>query len=311
MIIGKVKVRGILLCLLAVSAITACAVTLSRAEQTGEKKPDDAREEVFRYGYAKMLQKDYDASLKAFEKVVNEGKDHPRRERAIMKLAEIYEIKDMPVEAREYYNLFIKENPSSPLVPQFRKKAEALNMKILTSKDVEDQDYVTYEVMTGDSLGGIAKQYKTTIELIKKVNKLDSNIITPGQKLKVWNAKLSITVSKSQNILHLKNGDEIFKTYTVATGKNNSTPVGTFVIEEKLVSPPWYKMDKIVTADDDNYELGTRWLGLSKEGYGIHGTKHEDTIGNQVTKGCVRMKNKDVEELFDLVPVGTEVTIAD
>jgi lipoprotein-anchoring transpeptidase ErfK/SrfK len=50
-------------------------------------------------------------------------------------------------------------------------------------------------------------------------------------------------------------------------------------------------------------------MGLSVASYGIHGTIDEETIGSQITEGCVRMRNKDVEELFVIVPVGTKVTI--
>ena len=52
-------------------------------------------------------------------------------------------------------------------------------------------------------------------------------------------------------------------------------------------------------------------MGLTIPGYGIHGTNDESTIGSQITMGCVRMKNNDVVELFDIVKPGTEVEIVD
>ena len=57
--------------------------------------------------------------------------------------------------------------------------------------------------------------------------------------------------------------------------------------------------------------LGSRWLGFNMPGYGIHGTIEPETIGKQVTAGCVRMRNSDVEELYDILPLGTEVSIVD
>ena len=57
--------------------------------------------------------------------------------------------------------------------------------------------------------------------------------------------------------------------------------------------------------------LGTRWLGFDMPGYGIHGTTQPDSIGKQATAGCVRMLNSEAEELYDLLPIGTEVTIKD
>ena len=52
-------------------------------------------------------------------------------------------------------------------------------------------------------------------------------------------------------------------------------------------------------------------MGIDKKGYGIHGTIDPNAIGQQITAGCVRMTNADVEELFSIVPTGTDVTIVD
>ncbi|MCK4520156.1 MAG: L,D-transpeptidase, partial [Candidatus Omnitrophica bacterium] len=65
--------------------------------------------------------------------------------------------------------------------------------------------------------------------------------------------------------------------------------------------------------------LGSRWMGLKGvseemgelEGYGIHGTTLPNDLGKQITSGCIRMKNEDVEELFDIIPAGAEVIIID
>ena len=67
----------------------------------------------------------------------------------------------------------------------------------------------------------------------------------------------------------------------------------------------------MVPPDSPENILGTRWLGIDKQGYGLHGSVDPTSIGKQVTAGCVRMPNKDVEELFDIVPVGTDVMIVD
>lgn len=118
-------------------------------------------------------------------------------------------------------------------------------------------------------------------------------------------------MDKSQNILLLKAGDTVFKTYNVATGANNSTPSGTFKIVEKIPNPPWYKPGEVIPPGSPKNILGTRWLGLNKPGYGIHGTTDPKSIGTQATAGCIRMTNQDVEELYNIVPVGVEVTIVD
>ncbi len=192
----------------------------------------------------------------------------------------------------------------------WQKKVEELNIKLLFSP-VLTKESVMYEIKPGDNLYKIAKQYGTTVELIKISNALKSDRIDVGKKIKVWSQPFNIYVSKSQNILLLKSGDEVLKTYTVATGLNNSTPVGTFKITTKLANPTWFKAGAVVPPGSPENILGTRWLGLDVPSYGIHGTTDPSTLGQQVTAGCVRMANPDVEELYTIVPQGTEVVIVD
>ena len=118
-------------------------------------------------------------------------------------------------------------------------------------------------------------------------------------------------VDKSQNTLTLKTQDEIIKTYIVSTGKDNSTPTGNFKIINKLKNPTWFKTGAVIPSDSPENILGSRWLGFNIKGYGIHGTTEPDNLGKQVTSGCIRMKNSEVEELYDIVPEGTEVIIVD
>ncbi|MFA7271176.1 MAG: L,D-transpeptidase, partial [Candidatus Omnitrophota bacterium] len=109
----------------------------------------------------------------------------------------------------------------------------------------------------------------------------------------------------------LKSDEEIMKTYIVSTGKNNSTPVGNFKITSKLINPTWFKAGAVIPAGSPKNILGTRWLGLDRPSYGIHGTTEPQSLGRQATQGCVRMTNQDVEELYIIVPIGTEVIIVD
>ncbi len=162
-----------------------------------------------------------------------------------------------------------------------------------------------------DALFKLAEIYKQRNSLLKKSNNLKTDIIIPKRTLKIAKSKFTIFVDKSQNLLFLKKDNQIVKTYKVSTGINNSTPVGKFRIEEKLISPVWYKVGAVVPPDSPEYELGKYWMGISVKGYGIHGTNDPASIGKQITKGCIRMLNKDIEELYIIVPSGTKVTIAD
>ena len=188
---------------------------------------------------------------------------------------------------------------------------ENANIRMLFSP-IPTPDSISYEVVKSDTLAKIAKKFSNTQDMILRANNLkSSNIVPLGRKLKIHNEKFSIAVDKSQNILTLKSADKIVKTYHVSTGVNNCTPVGTFKIINKIVDPTWYTTGSVVPADSPKNILGSRWLGLSEKGYGIHGTTEPQSIGRQVTSGCIRMKNADVEELYQIVPEGTEVVIID
>ena len=214
------------------------------------------------------------------------------------------------MDAKGIYQNLVAEFPNSSDVMKWQKKVEELNIKLIFSPTITPGS-IEYKVKPGDTLYKIAKENKTTIELLMKSNGLPDEKILPGRTIKVWTQPFNILVDKSQNILVLKTGEEVFKTYVVSTGAHNSSPVGTFKIVNKLTNPSWFKAGAVIAPDSPENILGTRWMGFDISGYGIHGTTEPQTLGQQVTQGCVRMANQEVEELYAIVPVGTEVTIVD
>ena len=216
---------------------------------------------------------------------------------------------DLP-QAKTTYQKLVADFPNSKEVMHWQKKIEDLNIRLLFSPAITPKSAL-YEIKPGDTLAKIAREFKTTVDSIKKSNNLSDDKIIPGKKIKVWTAPFNIFVDKSQNILILKSDDEVIKTYIVSTGANNSTPVGTFKIVNKLLNPTWFKAGAVVPAGSSENVLGTRWLGFNLSGYGIHGTVEPQNLGKQVTQGCVRLNNQDVEELYSIVPIGTEITIVD
>jgi len=212
--------------------------------------------------------------------------------------------------AKTLYQKLVNEFSNSSEVINWQKKIDELNIKLLFST-VLTPDSVMYEIKSGDTIAKIAREFKTTPDLIMKSNNLSGDKIFPGKKIKIWTTPFTILVDKSQNILIVKSDEEIIKTYTVSTGANNSTPVGNFKVTNKLINPTWYKAGTVVAPDSPENILGSRWLGLDVPSYGIHGTTDPQSLGRQVTQGCIRMANPDVEELYIYIPVGTEVTIVD
>ena len=214
------------------------------------------------------------------------------------------------IKAKEVYDQIISNYPDYEKIDDVQAKLGALNIDLLFS-DAPMPQTVSYEIVPGDSLGKLARKYNTTTQLIKRANGLKSDVIRTGEKLRIWNAPFTILINKSQNVLFLKSGEEVFKIYHVSTGRNGITPVGTFKIATKIEKPVWFKNGGTpIPSESPENELGSRWMGFDTDPhYGIHGTVHPDQIGQQVTDGCIRLRNEEVEELFDIVPVGTEVTI--
>ena len=214
------------------------------------------------------------------------------------------------VEAVAAYRQFMEDNPDYKNIEQVQKELYDLNMKVLFS-NIQTPGTVVHEVGVGDTLGKISRKYNVTMDLIKASNGMTKDSVNVGQKLRIWTGVFSIRVDKSQNALMLKSGEDVLKVYSVATGANNKTPVGVFKIVTKLENPVWYKTDAVIAPESPQNVLGTRWMGFDIKGYGIHGTVEPDKMGQQVTAGCVRMRNEDVEELYKIVPRNTEVTIVD
>jgi lipoprotein-anchoring transpeptidase ErfK/SrfK len=126
-----------------------------------------------------------------------------------------------------------------------------------------------------------------------------------------------IVIRRGSNKLTLYNGMKKVRSFTVATGQNiYPTPLGRFQIIVKWKNPWWYpptndswaKGLKPVPPGPDN-PLGTRWMGLSAPGVGIHGTDEPASIGYSLSHGCIRMLVPQAEWLFDHVNVGTPVFI--
>ena len=179
------------------------------------------------------------------------------------------------------------------------------------------EDYV---VKRGDSIDRIARRFKTTPQLIQRGNLISNpNLIKAGDSFKILTGTFSIEIGKSRKDLLLLLDGRFFKRFNVGTGKYGKTPVGEFEIYDKIVEPVWWRPDgkEIPFGHPDNI-LGTRWMAIRAvgdtppvKGYGIHGTWDDDSIGKAESAGCIRMHNPEVETLFDIVPMGTAVTIVE
>jgi hypothetical protein len=132
----------------------------------------------------------------------------------------------------------------------------------------------------------------------------------PGRQVFVAGAvKRTIVVSLEDRKLALLEDGQVKKIYPVAVGKPSTpSPTGTFVIERRVVNPTYSHNGKVVPPGPGN-PVGTRWMGLSVRGYGIHGTNEPRSIGKPASHGCIRLARPDLEELYAQVSVGDTVVL--
>ncbi|MFB5661123.1 L,D-transpeptidase family protein [Alteribacillus sp. HJP-4] len=160
-----------------------------------------------------------------------------------------------------------------------------------------------HTVKSGETLSQISRDYRTPLQAIISANpSINPNAIYPGQSIVIpgfppaASIPYHIDVSINNRTLSLFKVGVLQKQYPIAVGRIlSSTPVGNYIIINKAPNP--------------GGPFGTMWMSLSKQHYGIHGTNDPGSIGQAVSRGCIRMYNNDVEELARTVPIGTPVSI--
>jgi lipoprotein-anchoring transpeptidase ErfK/SrfK len=121
--------------------------------------------------------------------------------------------------------------------------------------------------------------------------------------------KREVVVSLEDRKLALVEDGQVVKVYPVAVGKPSTpSPVGSFTIARRVANPTYHHNGKTVPPGPGN-PVGTRWMGLSVKGYGIHGTNEPRSIGKAASHGCIRMAKADLEDLYPRVEVGDTVEL--
>lgn len=143
----------------------------------------------------------------------------------------------------------------------------------------------------------------------------DLSIPTQTFEQTVNPSPLRIEIRLSQRRATLYRGQTPLKTYPVAVGKQGwETPQGTFAVKQMLRDPTWIHplTNAVIPAGNPENPLGRYWIGFwtnGKNWIGFHGTPNPKSVGRAASHGCLRMLNRDVEELFQQVQVGTPVVV--
>lgn len=202
-----------------------------------------------------------------------------------------------------------------------------VNETLVFSPEVVPGDPVAerYRVQRGDVLARVAPQYGVPYQFLERINQVDARRLQAGQPIKVINGPFHARIVKGDYrmdvFLRGPDGLPIYvKSYPVGLGEADSTPIGLWRIEpgKKVTNPDWRnpRTGEYFRRDDPDNPIGEYWLALEGiddrtrgvEGYGIHGTVDPDSIGEQASMGCIRLRNSDVEEVFHMF-VGGESTV--
>jgi len=248
------------------------------------------------------------AAEEAFGDLMKRLPTDPVGAQAAVEMALIYKNAGDPFNERNSLAFALAGLPDGDTRDQVIGELHKINGELVFSKKPA-QDSQTYTVKSGDSLARIAARLKITAELIRRINYLTSDRIYVGETLKVFQGPFDMVIEKSKFRLTAYRAGVFVREYKIGIGKNGSTPEGEFAVENKLIDPVWDPPGPEYAASKapDN-PLGSRWIGFNRE-YGIHGTIDAESIGRAESRGCIRLMNSDVEELYNLVVIGSKVTV--
>ncbi len=176
----------------------------------------------------------------------------------------------------------------------------------------------SYTVQSGDQLRIIGERHKVPYEILMTINRLPRpEALRADQKLKVVNGPFHAKVNRSTFTLDVYLQTTFVKSYPVGLGKPGyETPTGGWLVKpgDKLIKPQWTDPDtgRVYRAEDSDYPLGSRWIGLDgvegnavgRTGFAIHGTNDPNQIGKPGSRGCIRLHNGDAVAVYNMLMPG-------
>lgn len=139
--------------------------------------------------------------------------------------------------------------------------------------------------------------------------------IEPIQATQPITQPVRLEIRLSQRRVNVYQGEQKIKSYAIAVGRTGwETPVGSYKVKQMIRNPSWIHPlnGETIQGGDPENPLGRFWIGFWTDGknwIGFHGTPNPESVGTAASHGCIRMYNRDVEELFSKVSLGTEVVV--
>ncbi len=190
----------------------------------------------------------------------------------------------------------------------------------------QDRLCSSYMVRRGELLSTISKRHKVPYEILQEINSIyRPESLRAGEKIKVINGPFHARIYRSSFTMDLFLQNTYVRSFRVGLGKpGRETPTGLWRVRPggKLKTPTWTDPDtgKVYKAEDPDYPLGSRWIGLEgikgdavgRTGIAFHGTKDPDLIGEAGSRGCIRLDNGDVILVYNLlIPTYSQVEIVE
>jgi hypothetical protein len=226
-----------------------------------------------------------------------------------------------PVQARIVLSEALRggqlDEPDSAAI---RRQLSEINSRLVFGPEIRDDDpfTVSYVVRGGDTLEGVTKRMGVQVNwrFIQRINGIEkAHLIREGQRLKLLTGPFHAVVDKADFRLDLYMGGDdqlvYVRSFPVGLGAQGRTPNGMFCVREtsKLTNPEWVnpQTGERYAADDPLNPIGEYWLGLrgidehnrDLLGYGLHGTIEPDSIGHEMSMGCIRMRNEDIAIVWE------------
>jgi len=209
-----------------------------------------------------------------------------------------------------------------------KKKLSGLANKWLFSRTIFEHDRLcsSYKVKGGDRLRAIGRQFKVPYEILMKINNISRpQALRAGETIKVINGPFHAKIYRSAFTMDLYLQNTFVRSFSVVLGRPGmETPTGRWVVKPdgKVIRPTWTDptTGKTYEAQDPDYPLGSRWIGLEgiegsakeRTGFAIHGTKDAEELGTARSRGCIRLYDEDVILVYDLLTPGfSQVVVAE
>jgi lipoprotein-anchoring transpeptidase ErfK/SrfK len=166
-----------------------------------------------------------------------------------------------------------------------------------------------HTVRPGERLDQIAAQYKTSWELLAKINGIqDPANLSPGTQLKVIPGPFDALVDKSRRRMSVFLDGMYAGSFPIGFGRDRPAVDGQYVVNGKTPNPAYFGPDLQLPADDPHNPLGERLLDLGN-GQVIHGTSEPADLANDDARGCIRLSARDSEDVYDILTPGSQVII--